>query len=54
MKTLAAKIEYQCVRCGKKFTYEELSMMPEFKCSECGYRVLKKARPPIVKHVKAR
>jgi len=49
-----AGVEYQCIRCGKKFTHEELAMMPEFKCPDCGYRILKKARPPIVKHVKAR
>ncbi|RLI30507.1 DNA-directed RNA polymerase subunit P [Candidatus Bathyarchaeota archaeon] len=48
------KVEYQCIRCNKKFTYDELSMMPELKCPKCGYRILKKIRPPVVKHIKAR
>ncbi|WP_309491906.1 DNA-directed RNA polymerase subunit P [Candidatus Hecatella orcuttiae] len=47
-------IQYQCFRCGKKVYYEELTAMPELKCPECGYKILKKVRPPIVKHVKAR
>jgi len=31
-----------------------LAMTPEIKCPFCGYRILRKVRPPIVKHVKAR
>ncbi len=29
-------------------------MTPEIKCPFCGYRVLRKIRPPVVKRVKAR
>ena len=47
-------IEYQCISCGKKISYDELTVMPELKCPECGYRILKKTRPPIVKRLKAR
>jgi DNA-directed RNA polymerase subunit P len=47
-------ILYECLNCGSKVSLEELSMTPEIKCPYCGYRVLKKARPPIVKRVKAR
>ena len=47
-------IEYQCLSCKEKIPLDELNMMPEFKCPHCGYRILKKIRPPIVKHVKAR
>ncbi len=47
-------ILYQCMRCKKISTYDEIMSMPEFKCPGCGYRILKKTRPPIVKHVKAR
>ena len=47
-----AGIVYECVRCGTKVTAEQLSQLPEVKCI-CGYRVLKKARPPIVKQLKA-
>ncbi|MEM2123293.1 MAG: DNA-directed RNA polymerase subunit P [Candidatus Bathyarchaeia archaeon] len=47
-------ISYVCVNCGAKVTSEELELTPEIKCPFCGYRVLKKTRPPIVKRVKAR
>jgi len=33
---------------------DQLAMTPEIKCPFCGYRILRKVRPPIVKHVKAR
>ena len=45
------EIEYECIRCGTKVTSEELSQLPEIKCI-CGYRILKKTRPPVVKSVK--
>jgi DNA-directed RNA polymerase subunit P len=47
-------ISYICVNCGSRVTSEELELTPEIKCPFCGYRVLKKMRPPIVKRVKAR
>ena len=47
-------IVYECVNCNSKVTLEQLSVTPEVKCPICGYRVLKKSRAPIVKHVKAR
>jgi len=45
-------VVYECVRCGTKVSADELIQLPEIKCI-CGYRVLKKARPPVVKQVKA-
>ncbi len=45
-------VVYECVRCGTRVTADELAQLPEIKCI-CGYRVLKKARPPVVKQVKA-
>ena len=45
---------YECVNCSSKITAEQLSMTPEIKCPFCGYRILRKIRPPIVKHLKAR
>jgi len=45
-------VVYECVRCGTKVNADELIQLPEIKCI-CGYRVLKKARPPVVKQVKA-
>lgn len=43
---------YECVRCGIKTTQEELTKLPEVKCI-CGYRVFRKARPTVVKQIKA-
>ena len=43
---------YSCLRCGTNATNTELSRLPEIKCI-CGFRVFTKARPPIVKTVKA-
>ncbi|MEM0118472.1 MAG: hypothetical protein QXX17_04335 [Conexivisphaerales archaeon] len=45
-------IVYECVRCGTKVTSEELLSLPEIKCI-CGYKVFRKARPPVVKQIKA-
>ena len=46
---------YECVRCGAKVTTDELKLRGgEVKCTICGYRVLKKIRPPVVKRVSAR
>lgn len=53
-KMEAAGITYVCVKCGARVSAEQLTMIPEVKCPYCGYRVLKKIRPPIVKHVKAK
>ena len=47
-------IQYECVSCGTKVTAEQLAVTPEIKCPICGYRILKKVRPPIVRHLKAR
>ncbi len=44
-------IVYECERCGTRQTLEELIQLPEIKCINCGYRVLKKVRPPVVKKV---
>ena len=47
-------IVYECVRCGAKVPSEELELRGgEIKCIVCGYRVLKKIRPPVVKRVSA-
>jgi DNA-directed RNA polymerase subunit RPC12/RpoP len=44
-------VVYECVRCGTRQTWEELSNLPEIRCINCGYTVLKKVRPPVVKHI---
>ena len=47
-----AGVIYECMRCGTGVTVEELSRLPEIKCI-CGFRVFRKARPPVVKQLKA-
>lgn len=48
-------IVYECVRCGAKVPSDELELRGgEIKCIVCGYRVLKKIRPPVVKRVSAK
>ncbi|MGC8600420.1 MAG: hypothetical protein ACP5LX_05150 [Nitrososphaeria archaeon] len=45
-------ILFVCMRCGRKTPLSELESLPEIKCI-CGFRVLKKDRPPMVRQVKA-
>ncbi len=48
----ASGLVYECVRCHAKVKSEELEMRGgRVKCTYCGYRVLKKIRPPVVKRV---
>jgi len=51
-KTSSNGITYECVRCKTIVTIEELASLPELKCI-CGYKVLKKVRPSVVKQIKA-
>jgi len=51
-KKKATGVAYECVRCGAKVPTNELELRGgEIKCIICGYRVLKKIRPPVVKRV---
>jgi len=46
---------YECVKCGAKVMLEELELRGGgVKCTYCGYRILKKIRPPVVKRIKTR
>lgn len=46
---------YECVKCGAKVMTTELELRGGgVKCTFCGYRVLKKIRPPVVKRVAAK
>jgi len=47
-------IRYRCVVCGSEVSASQLELTPEIKCPVCGFRVLRKVRPPVVKRVKAR
>ena len=54
-KKATTGIVYECVRCGAKVPVEELELRGGgVKCVFCGYRVLKKIRPPVVKRVSSR
>jgi len=51
----AQGIVYECVRCGAKVPLRDLELRGGgIKCTSCGYRILRKVRPPIVKRVPAR
>ncbi|MCD6446080.1 DNA-directed RNA polymerase subunit P [Candidatus Bathyarchaeota archaeon] len=55
MESKATGIVYECVRCGAKVPLEELELRGgEIKCIVCGYRILRKIRPPVVKRVQAK
>lgn len=55
MSSNTEKLTYECVRCGAKVSSEELELRAGgIKCTFCGFRVLKKIRPPVVKRVRAR
>jgi len=48
------RLVYECVKCGAKVFTEELEHRGGgIKCTVCGFRVLKKIRPPVVKRIKA-
>jgi DNA-directed RNA polymerase subunit RPC12/RpoP len=51
----ATGLVYECVKCGAKVSSDELELRGGgVKCTFCGYRVLRKIRPPIVKRVTAK
>ena len=55
MEKNSSGIVYECVRCGAKVPAEELDMRGgETKCIVCGYRILKKVKPPVVKRIPAK
>lgn len=55
MEKASPGLVYECLRCGAKVSTEELELRGgEIKCTVCGYRVLKKIRPPVVKRVEAK
>lgn len=39
--------------CKAIVTPESLNQLPGIKCPACGYRILYKKRPPVIKRVKA-
>jgi len=48
-------IVYECLRCSATVPSEELELRGgEIKCIICGYRILKKVKPPVVRRIKAR
>ena len=51
---LQSGTRYECVRCGRRVDFQELERYISFRCPYCGYRIFRKVRAPIVKHLKAR
>jgi len=46
---------YECVKCRAQVRLEELEMRGgRVKCTYCGYRVLRKIRPPVVRRISAK
>ena len=43
---------YHCINCGKQVDIE-LKSAKKVQCSYCGYRILEKLRPPVVKKAQA-
>jgi len=43
---------YECIYCGTQTSSTDLASLPEVKCI-CGYKVFRKVRSPVVKHLKA-
>lgn len=49
---MSSGIYYECIRCGASMSAEELENRGGYvKCISCGYKVLRKTKPPIVKKV---
>ena len=47
-------IFYECIRCGTQMSEAELEGRGgHIKCIQCGYKVLKKTKPPVVKRIRA-
>jgi DNA-directed RNA polymerase subunit RPC12/RpoP len=49
--------EYQCIKCGKKITYEEIKersiIVRNFSCIYCDSKILIKSKRPAAKIIKA-
>ena len=44
---------YKCLNCGKRVEID-LNTAKKIICPQCGYRILQKTRPKVVKKVMAR
>jgi len=45
---------YECMSCKNRVSYAKLMTYISFRCPECGFKIFRKVRAKIVKHVKAR
>ena len=54
LTVLVVSMIYICGRCKKEISYEDLKVLPGVKCPYCGYRILYKSRPPVIKKILAR
>jgi DNA-directed RNA polymerase subunit RPC12/RpoP len=46
---------YVCAKkeCKEEIDLDRLNQLPGIKCPKCGYRILYKKRPSIIKRIKA-
>jgi len=51
---VAEEMVYECARCGYRARADmwQYPDTPSFKCPNCGYKVARKVRPPIVRRIK--
>jgi DNA-directed RNA polymerase subunit P len=46
--------QYMCSNCRKIVDMKELFSLPGVRCPYCGYRILFKVRPQVVKEIKTK
>ncbi|RLE62642.1 MAG: DNA-directed RNA polymerase subunit P [Thermoprotei archaeon] len=44
---------YICMRCKRRFSWNEMLYLPGIRCPYCGQRIIAKTRPLVAKRVKA-
>ena len=50
---MVAYMVYTCYKCKQEVDINLTEALPGVKCPHCGQRILYKARPPIIKRLKA-
>ncbi len=45
---------YECISCKNRVSYAKLMTYIFFRCPVCGYKIFRKVRAPVIKHLKAR
>ncbi len=45
---------YKCISCGKEIMKTKMKTIKKIQCTYCGYRIIEKSRPKIIKKLKVR